>query len=154
VKVDIFRLIWGGSCIGQFRPYGLNLPQIRSRDPKIRPKTVPTTTFTTATSEKTTQNSGLITRQSTKSQAINQHKEATKTCLGLEAIDYLRKLRLPRKSTEDFPRYSPESGVQLNNDSGSRQGRVQRASTKCSRKEQRGRRRLYFVCQILRRDVD
>jgi hypothetical protein len=47
-----------------------NLPQIRSRGPEIHPKTIPTTTFTTATSEKTTQNSGLITRQFTKSQAI------------------------------------------------------------------------------------
>ena len=47
-----------------------HLAQIRSRGPEKRPKTVPTTTFSTATSEKTTQNSGLITRQFTKSQAI------------------------------------------------------------------------------------
>ena len=47
-----------------------HLAQIRSRGPEKRPKTVPTTTFSTATSEKTTQNFGLITRQFTKSQAI------------------------------------------------------------------------------------
>jgi len=47
-----------------------HLAQIRSRGPEKHPKTVPTTTFSTATSEKTTQNSGLITRQFAKSQAI------------------------------------------------------------------------------------
>lgn len=44
--------------------------QIRSRGLKKLPKTVPTTTFSTATSEKTTENLGLITRQIIKSQVI------------------------------------------------------------------------------------
>ena len=47
-----------------------HLAQIRSRGPEKRPKTIPTTTFSTATSEKTTQNSGLITRHFARRQVI------------------------------------------------------------------------------------
>jgi len=61
----------GDKCNGGISYLRLkNLPQIRSRVPGKLPKTIPTTTVTTATSEKTTQNFGLITRQFAWSQAI------------------------------------------------------------------------------------
>ena len=63
-----------------------HLAQIRSRGPEKRPKTVPTTTFSTATSEKTTQNSGLITRQFAKSQAIIIKSHCTGIPLGGNAL--------------------------------------------------------------------
>lgn len=57
---------------GQFRTHGFNICLRYALEAlKKRPKTIPTTTFSTATSEKTTQNSGLITRHFVRSQVIN-----------------------------------------------------------------------------------
>ena len=55
--------------------------------------------------KKTTQNSALITRQSTKSQAINKDEVVTRLVRMMEAVDYLRKLRGPGKRAEDFRAY-------------------------------------------------